>query len=572
VATSIRNTQRVLNKLSASWLCFGICMGSAACAPSSPGPTLRPNYAVAPSCGSDALDCCPVEPSGRVTLCQLFAQQTDLRHLTRLPKPAYTSHMVSSFDRASQSAHPGDDAWLANRDFAELTPGQAFTLLDTTGPGVVTRIWSANPSGTLRIYLDGSPQPVIEAPMRELLRGEVPPIGSAFAYEAGLGSNLYLPIAYQSHCTITVTSDARRLFYQISHRRYANATQIEPFSLAALNDPTRVPAELSQTLAGAAPELRVRDAQLERCSLATNAATEHVLHAAPGGSVLRELQVRVSNPTPEALRETRLHIWVDGVESVRVPFGDFFGSGPGLQALNSLPMQVEPARGTFVARWPMPFQKQLRVALEQTGNSVLAAELRFVHQPAMFDDATLIFHANWRAPEWHASEPSHEFTIAALQGQGLYVGTLLNVTNSDAAWWGEGDEKIWLDGETFPSFFGTGSEDYFGYAWCSNQLFSRAYIGQTRADPHANFGRVSLYRFHVLDPIVFSRNLRFDLEVNHWGNTPTPVEYDSVVYYYARPGAKVAPLADSASYRIPVFDVPPPANVNEGPYRCGGGG
>jgi hypothetical protein len=97
-------------------------------------------------------------------------------------------------------------------------------------------------------------------------------------------------------------------------------------------------------------------------------------------------------------------------------------------------------------------------------------------------------------------------------------------------------------------------------------------VGLTRADPHANFGRVSLYRFHVLDPIAFGHELRFDLEVNHWGNTPIPVEYDSIVYYYARPRAALAAAADDALYRIPALDVPPPADVKAGPYRCGGGG
>jgi len=569
-------------KIVGGWLCLGIWLSSAGCAPASTSPAVRLSYAApqpssqagsTQSCSRDALDCCPVEPSGRVTQCQLFAQLIDLRHLTHLPQPAYTSHMVSSFDRRSLAARPGDAAWFANRDYAELTPGEPFQLLDTDGPGVLTRVWSANPSGTLRIYLDGAPQPTIEAPMRELLRGRLAGFDSRFGFEAGSGSNLYLPIAYQSHCRVTVTSDARRLFYQVSYRRYANAVKVEPFSLAALSQARGLPAALGAELNAGGPARQVRAEQLERVTLATSAAPEYTLRAAAGGSVLRELQVRVQNPTPQALRETKLSIWVDGSETVRVPLGDFFGSGPGLQAVHALPLQAQPTSGRFVSYWPMPFRHELRIAIEQTAGVALAAELGLLHRAEPFDDATLLFHARWRAPEWHSSEPSHEFTLAALHGRGLYVGTLLNVTNSDAQWWGEGDEQIWIDGESFPSFFGTGSEDYFGYAWCSNEIFSRAYIGQTRADPHANFGRVSLYRFHVLDPIYFGDDLRFDLEVNHWSDQPMPVEYDGIVYYYARPGTTLTPAAAEApSFRIPALDRPAPSDVKEGPYRCGGSG
>jgi hypothetical protein len=574
----------MLNTRALGWLSFGICVGSAACAAVSSNPGARvvaDGTSRVPSsdphsletCDAGALDCCPRDGAGRVTLCQLFAQLIDLRHLTRMPNPAYTSQMVSSFDRASLSARPGEEAWLANRDFAELTPGEPFQLLDVDGPGVLTRIWSANPSGTLRIYLDRSPRPVIEAPMRDLLRGKVQPWGEPFGYEAASGSNLYLPIPYQSHCSVTVTSTARKLFYQVSYRRYANDVRIEPFSVDALSDPKRVPAVVRRVLSGVPPSSRSPTAQIERYTLATSGAPEHSVAAAAGGSLLRELQVRVPDPSPAALRQTLLRIRVDGADTVRVPFGDFFGSGPGLQTVNALPLQVEPASGTFIARWPMPFRSELRIALEQGDGVPMAAEVTLVHEPRAFEDDTLLFRAHWRAPEWHSSEPSHEFTLTELQGTGLYVGTVLNVTNTDAGWWGEGDEKIWIDGERFPSFFGTGTEDYFGYGWCSNKLFSRAYVGQTRADQRANFGRVSLYRFHVFDPIAFDRELRFDLEVNHWGSTPTPIEYDSVVYYYARPGTTAKPAAeDQALYRIPELDVPAPEDVKAGPYRCGGDG
>ncbi|MBN1490968.1 MAG: DUF2961 domain-containing protein, partial [Phycisphaerae bacterium] len=104
------------------------------------------------------------------------------------------------------------------------------------------------------------------------------------------------------------------------------------------------------------------------------------------------------------------------------------------------------------------------------------------------------------------------------------------------AWWGEGDEKIYVDGETFPSHFGTGTEDYYGYAWCNNQLFVHAYHNQARCDGPGNYGHTSVNRWHILDRIPFTRDFRFDMELWHWDADCT-VDMSVTAYWYARPGA-----------------------------------
>ncbi len=88
--------------------------------------------------------------------------------------------------------------------------------------------------------------------------------------------------------------------------------------------------------------------------------------------------------------------------------------------------------------------------------------------------------------------------------------------NPVSAWWGEGDEKIYVDGEPFPSWFGTGSEDYYGYAWSDPKPFQHAYHNQTRCDGPGNRGRTSVNRFHILDAIPFTKSFRFDMEFWHW--------------------------------------------------------
>src|SRR6185436_11425452 len=154
---------------------------------------------------------------------------------------------------------------------------------------------------------------------------------------------------------------------------------------------------------------------------------------------------------------------------------------------------------------------------------------------APFGKDSLLFHAGSRARHVFPARPFVDWHVAGLEGRGHYVGTLLNVENPPGAgWWGEGDEKISVDGEAFPSLFGTGTEDYFGYAWSTPERFEHAYHAQTAAAGMGFSGQWSMNRFHVLDPIPFARALRFDLEIWHWTETSLPV--DATVYWYARPG------------------------------------
>ena len=146
---------------------------------------------------------------------------------------------------------------------------------------------------------------------------------------------------------------------------------------------------------------------------------------------------------------------------------------------------------------------------------------------------------------------------------------MLNVTNTSVRWWGEGDEKIWVDSEEYPSHFGTGTEDYYGYAWCSNERFSLPYIGQTRVGTRKNWGHLSLYRWHIFDAIPFNREIRFDLGVDHW-NDSTEIAFDCVSYWYARPGSVAYAVAsDPSEFSIPEIGVPEPVTTEEGPFRCG---
>jgi hypothetical protein len=110
-----------------------------------------------------------------------------------------------------------------------------------------------------------------------------------------------------------------------------------------------------------------------------------------------------------------------------------------------------------------------------------------------------------------------------------------NVPTASGNWWGEGDEKIYIDNQKFPAFFGTGSEDYFNYSWSSDRIFSYAYCGQPRNDGPDTRGFVTNFRWHIIDDIPFKNTMAYYMELLHHAKVEGFV-YGRMVYLYALPG------------------------------------
>jgi hypothetical protein len=145
-----------------------------------------------------------------ITLESLLDEMTSLGRLAELSDPPFRAARASSYDRAAVA--PDQPGWFGNVDhgnFVRVEQNGArteYVLLDATGPGVVTRIWSSNPIGTLRVYVDGSPVPELEAPLPLLLGfyGHVEPFVPPLARWHSDGCNLHFPIGYASHVKVTV--------------------------------------------------------------------------------------------------------------------------------------------------------------------------------------------------------------------------------------------------------------------------------------------------------------------------------------------------------------------------------
>lgn len=472
-----------------------------------------------------------------VTTASLLEEMIDLKGMASFPKPAYTCKQFSSYDRKSESP---EVEWFANADAGhylrveERAGRKEQVLMDVAGPGAVVRIWSANPAGRLRIYLDGAAEPVLEAPMTEFLGGSFPGLPKPLAGEYSKGWNLYFPIPYARHCKIT--SDEGGFYYHVNYRTYEPGTRVESFR-----------PEQIRLLEHAIGKVISRLNQPERATAAMAGQTETFwLEVAPGDSVRERFSgpaaiaralVRVSARDVEtALRGAVVRIRFDDESCVEAPLGDLFGSGPGVNPYSALPLGVK-AGGEMYCHWFMPFRESAEIEVVNRTSQPITLSGGLTLQEYAWTEASMHFHAKWRAEFDVPTRPMIDWNYLTASGRGVFAGAAFAIDNPVKDWWGEGDEKIYVDGESFPSHFGTGTEDYFGYAWCWPGLFTHPYHAQPRCDGPGNYGRTSVNRFHILDRIPFTQDFRFDMELWHW-HARCQVNLAVTAYWYARPGGR----------------------------------
>ncbi|MBN1130731.1 MAG: DUF2961 domain-containing protein, partial [Chitinispirillaceae bacterium] len=245
---------------------------------------------------------------------------------------------------------------------------------------------------------------------------------------------------------------------------------------------------------------------------------------------------------PLFLRQCLLEIVFDDAAypQVRVPLGDFFSGVPYQNPYWTLPVRITADR-TMISRWCMPFRERAVVRFINHSGRSGSFTAAISTQPYAFTDNTMYFYARWRQDPGivtsknlysiiYMADPLRDHPILHITGKGVHVGTLLHIWNRENAWWGEGDDKISLDDLPEPSFMGTGTEDYFGYAWSTSKTFSHAFHAQPFAEGFAGF--VANARFHVSDPQPFTTSYRFDMEIQT-AYRPTEIDFGRAVFFYA---------------------------------------
>ena len=487
-------------------------------------------------------------PSPPVTVDSILSEMPDLRRLAHRPYPWYRYVQSTSYDR-SMAKDP-----YANTDAGHFlrAEGKERVMADVKGPGALVRLWSANPVGTLRFYFDGEVKPRLEADMRDLLTGKNPMFPEPYAYVAAQGCNLFYPMPYAKGLKVTWEGPSdKAIYYAVGTREYALGTRAV----------TYVPGAGTRSLAlrTAKALLPTLPATLYTDKVVPAGGTLAASFATANGGELQDLEIRVDawddpnrswgdpNQRHNLLRRLRLRMSFDGETTVDVPLGDFFGSPVGLNSYESLPMAVG-RDGTLLARWSMPFRRSARIWIEN-GNAVpVEMTLGARQRASAFTPGTYLFHARWHS-QTRPTMPRYDFTFLDSKGEGRVVGAALLVSNPVPAWWGEGDEKVSVDGEAFPSLFGTGTEDYFGYAWSDPAPFERPYHAQPPTPNLGNLGQTENLRFHVVDDIPFKKGIRFDMEAWHWANVTAT--YATTAYWYALPGTTLPEPPNPAALAIP---------------------
>ena len=450
-----------------------------------------------------------------LTFADLCARYTDMEHLAVLPKDGEVGGLASSYDRSSQYDAAKDQyiKWDANADGSGIVreEGDQQVLADIKGAGCIWRIWSAAPGqGHVKIYLDGSTTPVIDTAFEDwfdhrkffgawtnlvyMHAGEVTE-GPGNDYDPG--GNIYIPIPFQKSCKIvgdkgTGKDDDSKWgqYFQFTYTLFPKGVTVPDFKFPLTDDETaaitKLNADLTPTTRGA--DRTALPGQKDQTSSVTLAPGQtSTALSIQGQGAITNLKIKV--PLPEFaeaqrtfLRQLTIRITWDGDSTPAVwsPLGDFFGYLGGGGAFATLPVGLGDD-GYFYAHWYMPFAKGAKIELGNDGPSPVTLDVAATVAPLDQPIASLgRFHAKWHRDtnEITRKDRFPDWPMVLTQGRGRFVGTMLHVWNPNGGWWGEGDEKFFVDDEKFPSYYGTGSEDYFGYAWGGPGRWVRAFHAQ----------------------------------------------------------------------------------------------
>ena len=502
-----------------------------------------------------------------ITTGSLFEEMVDMTTLATFPDPAYLMVQFSSYDHRSQL--PGGPDWFANSDGFGGEPIPNFEkvlrqpnadgvgeylVADVEGPGAVVRLWTAAIAGEIRMYIDGADKPVFKGSANDFFHRQY----DHFAQMKEIDADRFRQTVYQRDASYAPIPFARRLrvvwtgnvkqihFYQLQVRLYdedATVVSFEPEDIrkyrATIDKVTLALADPDEHLVSQSrKEQKLFDASLEPGEV------QEVVRLDDPGAVA-ELNLRlVAKDMNKALRQTVLEITFDEYPwaQVQSPVGDFFGAAPGVNPYVSAPFTVRPD-GTMVCRFVMPFERSCSLKLRNEGDQPVSVRGSVLPMPYAWDAESMHFRARWRVDHdlIASNRDVQDLPYVLADGKGVYVGTsayLMNpaeVPTPYGNWWGEGDEKVFVDDDAVPSLFGTGSEDYFNYSWSSPDIFIFPYCGQPRNDGPGNRGFVTNYRWHILDPIPFRDNLRFYMELYSHERTPG-MSYARIGYHYAQPG------------------------------------
>ncbi|MFV0418388.1 MAG: glycoside hydrolase family 172 protein [Dysgonomonas sp.] len=516
-----------------------------------------------------------------ITLETLLEEMTSVEELSRYPQPYYTCHQESSYDRRSIS--PDIPTWFANDDGFGIVRVDTTAegriekvMFDEAGPGVITRIWitTLDKRGTWRFYFDGEAEAGWTIPAYDLMRINVAGVGrgllqphTSYTTEGKGGNTLFLPIPYAKSCKITfedeVGVNSTPKYYGINFRRYPKNTLIESFSPEVAKRAEKKIAETDNLLLNPVLE---KSGKIISESKELSASDSLTIKLPDGENAVYEVTFNVntkdSTTFAQLMREIIFCAQFDGKQTIWVPLGDFSGGGMGSPYVESWYLSSD-GKGNITSRWLMSYKKEGVLKLINISSLLVDVKMKVNVSPLAWDERSLYFHSSWRQengiPIHRYDEPENctDWNFATIKGRGIYKGDLLSLFNHAPRWYGEGDEKIWVDGDTFPSHFGTGTEDYYNSSWAPVVPFHTPFGGAPRADMESSHGYNAFFRTRNLDGIPFKEKFKFDIEMIGWDRGSA--DYATTIYWYGDYDSQAlgtSGIAEASKKLLPVPENP----------------
>ena len=537
----------------------------------------------------------PAQRSGQrlVTLQSLLDEMVSAEEQSKYPDPWYTCRQKSSHDRTTVA--PGRPGWFGNNDGykgdnfirTDTINGRVErVMLDVTGPGAITRFWmtSLERKPVIRFYFDGAREPQWVIPAYDMTQFGVEGAGTGFliphtSYSAdgSGGSTSFFPVPYAKGCRITLEipkeSEGKPRYYQINYRVYEPSARVETFSAEVARRARLKIGEVNDKLLHPAVS---KEGKIENSVRATLRLGDSVGLALPGGqNAVYEIVFNIRKPETAVferlMRQLIFTASFDGTPTVWAPVGDFSGGGYGAPAVSSWFLDSD-GSGRITSRWIMPYRKKATIGLRNLSDHEVTVTLEAATGALRWDNRSLYFHAAWKqeAGLWLSNcnedinKPScREWDFATINGRGVYKGDVLSLYNYSKAWYGEGDEKIWVDGEASPSHLGTGTEDYYNSSWAPVVLFQTPFGGAPRADSASSHGYNTFFRTRNLDGIPFQNRFRFDFELLSW--FAGKADYSSTVYWYGDKSSAATGTSGAGEARRPMPLTPRQKDGNYSP-------
>jgi hypothetical protein len=268
-------------------------------------------------------------------------------------------------------------------------------------------------------------------------------------------------------------------------------------------------------------------------------------YEAPNGNyAIKNLKIKIGKATnmAQALRSIVLTAKFDRKQTIWAPIGDFFNNVGKVQAYNMWERAVQ-SDGTMICRWLMPYEKTGVITLENLGKEAVEVQLEVAAEPLDWSERSMHFYATWQMEDPTPTFPLYDWNFLTAKGEGLIVGDQWTVLNPIEGWWGEGDEKIYIDDDierNFPSHFGTGTEDYYG--WAGGRVptpadeFSKPFLGNIIVGDRSKGYNVCT-RTRVLDAIPFRKQIKFDIESSCGKRSKSHfLQYAQTTFWYGKSG------------------------------------